>query len=243
MFTLYKKELRAFFSSLIGYLVVGIFIIANGLFLWVFPGEFNIIENGYATLAPMFYFAPWIFLFLIPAITMRTFSDERNTGTIELLFTKPLSDSQIILAKYFSALTLVIISLIPVLVYYGSVYYLSNPVGNIDQGAFWGSFIGLIFLASAYVSIGIFTSSLTKNQIIAFILSVALAYIIYIGFDSIGYLEWFKGIENFIIDLGISEHYRSVSKGVVDTRDVLYFASLVVLFLSLTKLKLEYRKY
>jgi ABC-2 type transport system permease protein len=135
------------------------------------------------------------------------------------------------------------ISLIPVLVYYGSVYYLSNPVGNIDQGAFWGSFIGLIFLASAYVSIGIFTSSLTKNQIIAFILSVALAYIIYIGFDSIGYLEWFKGIENFIIDLGISEHYRSVSKGVVDTRDVLYFASLVVLFLSLTKLKLEYRKY
>ncbi len=243
MFTLYKKELRAFFSSLIGYLVVGIFIIANGLFLWVFPGEFNIIENGYATLAPMFYFAPWIFLFLIPAITMRTFSDERNTGTIELLFTKPLSDSQIILAKYFSALTLVMISLIPVLVYYGSVYYLSNPVGNIDQGAFWGSFIGLIFLASAYVSIGIFTSSLTKNQIIAFILSVALAYIIYIGFDSIGYLEWFKGIENFIIDLGISEHYRSVSKGVVDTRDVLYFASLVVLFLSLTKLKLEYRKY
>jgi ABC-2 type transport system permease protein len=243
MRTLFLKELNTFFSSLIGYLVIALFLIANGLFLWVFPGSYNILDNGYATLAPMFYFAPWIFLFLIPAITMRMFADEKNSGTIELLFTKPISDYQIIIAKYLASLCLVLFSLLPILVYYISVWNLSNPVGNIDTGGFWGSFIGLFFLAATYVAIGIFSSALTKNQIIAFIISIAITYIFYIGFDSIGYLSWFKGIENTIVALGISEHYRSISRGVVDSRDVLYFLSVIVIFLSLTKIKLESRKF
>ncbi|MBN2669896.1 MAG: gliding motility-associated ABC transporter permease subunit GldF [Bacteroidales bacterium] len=243
MYTLFKKEFNQFFSSLIGYLVIGLFLIANSLFLWIFPGDYNLLDNGYASLAPMFYFAPWIFLFLIPAITMRMFSDEKNTGTIELLFTKPISDFQIILAKYFAALSLVIFSLIPVFVYYLSVWYLSNPVGNLDQGAFWGSYIGLVLLAAVYVAIGIFGSSLTKNQIVAFIISMTLTYIVYIGFDSIGFLSIFKGFENQVIALGIAEHYRSISRGVIDSRDVLYFLSIVTLFISLTKLKLDARKF
>lgn len=243
MFTLFKKELNSFFSSLIGYLVISLFLIANGLFLWVFPGQYNILDNGYATLAPMFYFAPWIFLFLIPAVSMRMFADEINTGTIEILFTKPISDYHIILAKYLAALSLVLFSLLPVLVYYISVWYLSNPVGNIDVGAFWGSFIGLFFLAAVYVAIGIFSSSLTKNQIVAFIISVALSYIIYIGFDSMAYLSWFKGAENLIVSLGIADHYRSVSRGVVDSRDIIYFLSVIAVFIALTKMKLESRKY
>lgn len=243
MYTLFRKELNSFFSSLIGYLVIGLFLIANGLFLWVFPGQYNILDNGYATLESMFYFAPWIFLFLIPAISMRMFSDEKNTGTIELLFTKPISDYQIVLAKYFATLSLVIFSLLPVLIYYMSIWFLSNPVGNVDVGAFWGSFIGLIFLASVYVAIGIFASSLTKNQIVAFVIAITLSYVIYVGFDSIAFLSWFKGIENLIISLGIAEHYRSVSRGVIDSRDVIYFVSVIVLFTSLTKMRLESRKY
>ena len=243
MYTLFKKELKSFFSSLIGYLVISLFLIANGLFLWVFPGEYNILENGYASLSPMFYFAPWIFLFLIPAVSMRMFSDETSAGTIELLFTKPISDYQIILAKYFATLSLVLFSLLPVFIYYASVWYLSNPVGNIDVGAFWGSFIGLFFLAAVYGAIGIFASSLTQNQIVAFIISVALSYFIYIGFDSVGYLTWFKGHENFIVSFGIAEHYRSISRGVVDSRDLIYFLSVITIFVSLTKMKLESRKY
>jgi len=243
MYTLFKKELSSFFSSLIGYLVISLFLIANGLFLWVFPGDYNILDNGYASLAPMFYFAPWIFLFLIPAVSMRMFSDEKNTGTIEILFTKPISDYQIIVAKYLATLSLVLFALLPVLIYYGSVWYLSNPVGNIDVGAFWGSFIGLFFLAAVYAAIGLFSSALSKNQIVAFIFSVALTYIIYVGFDNIAFLSIFKGIENFIIGLGISEHYQSISRGVVDSRDLIYFLSVITLFLALTKVKLESRKY
>lgn len=243
MLTLYFKELKSFFSTLIGYLVISLFLIANGLFLWVFPGQYNLLENGYASLAPMFYFAPWIFLFLIPAISMRMFADEKNSGTIELLLTKPISDYQIILAKYFAGLSLVLFSLLPTLIYYYSVWFLSNPIGNIDVGAFWGSFIGLFFLSAVYVAIGIFASTLTKNQIVAFIIAVALSYFLYIGFDSIGFLSWFKGMENLIIGLGIAEHYRSVSRGVVDSRDLLYFLSVIIVFIALTKLKLESRKY
>lgn len=243
MRTLFLKEFRTFFSSITGYLVIAIFLIFNGLFLWVLPGEFNILDNGYATLGPMFYFAPWIFLFLIPAITMRMFSDEKNSGTLELLFTKPISDFKIILAKYLASLSLVLFALLPTLVYYFTVYYLSYPVGNIDVGGFWGSFIGLFLLSASYVTIGIFASTLTKNQIVSFIISLALSYVIYIGFDSIGFLELFKGIENSIVNLGIAEHYRSMSRGVIDSRDVLYFLSLIFLFLALTKLKLESRKF
>ncbi len=174
---------------------------------------------------------------------MRMFSDEQNTGTIELLYTKPISDYQIIFAKYFAALSLVIFSLLPVFIYYISIWYLSNPVGNIDVGAFWGSLIGLLFLAAVYVAIGVFSSALTQNQIVAFIVAVALSYFVYLGFDSVAYLNWFKGIENIILGLGIAEHYRSISRGVVDSRDIIYFISLIMFFTALTKLKLESRKY
>ncbi len=174
---------------------------------------------------------------------MRMFSDEKNTGTLELLFTKPISDFKIILSKYLASLSLVLFALLPTLVYYFSVYFLSYPVGNIDVGGFWGSFIGLFLLSASYVAIGIFASALTKNQIVSFIISLALSYLIYIGFDSIGFLSFFKGIENSIVALGIAEHYRSMSRGVIDSRDVFYFLSLILLFLALTKLKLESRKF
>ncbi len=243
MFTLFVKELNAFFSSLIAYLVIGIFLITTGLFLWVIPGQFNVLESGYASLAPLFYFAPWIFLFLIPAVSMRMFSEEKHLGTIELLFTKPISDVQIILAKYFATLSLVLFSLLPVLVYYVSIWFLSNPVGNIDNGGFWGSFIGLFFLAAVYVAIGIWSSSLTRNQIIAFIISLALSYFFYTGFDAISMITWFNGYENYITALGISEHYQSMSRGVLDSRDLIYFISVIVFFITLTKIQLESRKY
>ena len=243
MLTLFKKELNAFFSSLTGYIVIVVFLISNGLFLWVFPGENNIIENNYASLSPLFNMAPWIFLFLIPALTMRMFSDEKQSGTIEILFTKPISDIQIILSKYLAGITLAIFALLPTLIYFASVYYLSNPVGNIDIGGFWGSFIGLIFLSSVYVAVGIFASSTTKNPIVSFIVAMVLSFFIYIGFDFIGYLDIFKGIENFVINLGINEHYRSISRGVIDSRDVLYFLSSIVLFLGLTQIVLDSRKW
>ena len=243
MFTLFKKELNSFFSSLTGYIIIVVFLIFNGLFLWIFPGENNIIENNYASLSPLFNIAPWIFLFLIPALTMRMFSDEKQSGTIEILFTKPISDMQIITAKYLAGISLAIFSILPTLIYFISVYYLSNPVGNLDIGGFWGSFIGLIFLSAVYVAVGIFASSTTKNPIISFILAMMLSFFLYIGFDSIGYFKIFQGIENFIISLGISDHYRSISRGVIDSRDVLYFFSTIIIFLGLTKIVLDSRKW
>lgn len=243
MFTLLKKEINGFLNSLIGYIVMIVFLLMLGLFLWIFPMQFNILDNGYANLDGLFLLAPFIFLFLIPAITMRSFADEKKSGTLELLMTQPLTEMQVILAKFFAGLILVIIALVPTLIYYLSVYLLGLPAGNLDSGSIWGSYVGLLFLGAAFVAIGIFSSSLSDNQIVSFILAVFISFFVYMGFEFI-YTFVVSGKMGLIIQsLGINAHYSSVSRGVIDTRDLIYFISVVALFIMLTKLKLESRKW
>lgn len=232
-----KKELNSFFSTPIGYLVIAVFLLINGLFLWVFDGDFNILNAGFADLNSFFYLAPWIFTFLIPAITMRTFSDEYNSGTIELLKTKPISDWQIILGKYYASLLLIIFALIPTLIYVYSIYKLGNPIGNFDLGSMLGSYFGLLFLASTYTAIGLFSSTFSNNQIVAFIIAICISFLLFYGFEAMSSL--FGNLAYFIEQLGMNEHFKSISRGVIDTRDVIYFASLTIFFLLLTKMRLE----
>ncbi len=243
MFTLLKKEISSFFSTIIGYIVIIVFLLANSLFMWIFPGEYNILESGYSTIDTLFMLAPWVFLFLVPALTMRMFSEELRTGTIETLLTRPLRDIEIILAKYFAGILLVLFSLLPTLVYYFTVVYLGNPIGNIDSGGTWGSYIGLFFLASIYVSIGIFTSSFTQNQIVAFIMAMIISFFFYIGFESISELSFWGLLGNFINNIGINVHYSSMSRGVIDLRDVIYFISVSVFFIFATRTVLQSRKW
>ena len=244
MFALFKKEVSSFFSSLTGYIVVLVFLCATGLITWVFPGsEYNIIENGYATLDSLFILGPWLFMFLIPAVTMRMFAEEQKSGTMELLFTKPLTDMQIVVAKYWSAFLLVVCALIPTLVYFFSIYFLSSPVGNIDIAGIAGSYIGLLFLCSAFVAIGLFCSVLSGNQIVSFILALILSFFFYSGFEFLGSLVNNSGIGNILSLIGINSHYTSLSRGVIDTRDVIYFISLTFLFLFLSRFILEKRKW
>ena len=244
MLTLFKKEINNFLSSLIGYIVIGVFLVLVSLFLFIFPNEFNLLKNQYASLDALFTLAPWVFLILIPAVTMRSFSEEKRTGTIELLKTKPLTSWQIILAKYLAGFVLVLIALLPTLIYFYTIYQLGSPVGNIDLGETWGSYFGLVFLAAGFVAIGIFASSVTQNQVVAFIIAVFFCFFCFIGFESIGSYELLRSIglqklDNFIINLGINEHYISMSRGVIDTRDILYFLSLVGVFLYFTKLNID----
>ncbi len=244
MRTLFLKEVKGFLYSFTGYVVIGIFLLINGLFLWVFPmPETNILEYGFATLESFFINAPLIFLFLIPAISMRMFADENKSGTIEFLMTKPLSSLSILGGKYLAGLFLVVIALIPTLIYYYSVYHLGLPQGNIDIGEMWGSYIGLFFLGAAFMAVGIFTSSLTDNQIISFLLAILLIGFLYYGFDMIYTLSLFGPIDLFIQSIGMNVHYASMSRGVIDTRDVLYFLSLISVFLFFTKISLESRKW
>jgi ABC-2 type transport system permease protein len=246
MLTLYLKEIRSFLSSLIGYIAIGVFISLVGVFMWIIPSESggsNILDNGFANIDPLFFIAPWVYLFLIPAITMRSFSEEKKTGTIELLLTRPLTDLQLVLAKYFAGFTLVMVSLLPTLVYFYSVYVLGAPKGNIDTGGMWGSYIGLLFLGAGFVSIGIFASAIAENQVIAFIIALLLCFFCYIGFEFIAQSGLFGKYDAFFKGLGLNDHYVSMSRGVIDTRDALYFISVIALFNLLTKLVLESRKW
>lgn len=243
MFTLYKKELSSFLSSLIGYVVIIVFLLINGMFLFVFQGEFNLLEFGYANVDSLFMIAPFVFLFLIPAITMRSFAEEKRLGTIEMILTRPLTDLQIVMAKYFAGLTLVVFSLVPTLLYVFSIYQLGLPMGNIDLGGTWGSYIGLLFLGASFVAIGMFASTLTDNQIISFILAVFVSGFFYIGFEFIYSLELFGDIDLLIKSLGINYHYNSMSRGVIDTRDVIYFLSIIGFFILLARYSLERRKW
>ncbi len=243
MLSLLKKEIQSFLGSLIGYIVIIVFLTIVGLVLWVFPGDLNILNGEYASLGALFNLAPWVFMFLIPAVTMRLFAEENRTGTIEQLLTKPLTDLQIITAKYLAGFVLVLFSVLPTLVYFLSLYYLGSPQGNIDQGGMWGSYLGLLFLAAGFVAIGLFSSSLSDNQVISFIIAVFLSFICFIGFDFIGSLGFLGSIDLLIIKLGINEHYTSMSRGVIDSRDALYFFSLIGLFFMLTKLKLASRNW
>ena len=243
MFELFKKELMSFLSSIIGYLTIVVFLIVNGLFLWVVNGESNVFDYGVAGLDGLFVLAPWVFLFLIPAITMKTFAEEKKNGTIALLLTKPLSDVAIICAKFLAGLTLVVISVLPTMIYIFAVYQLGLPKGNLDLGGIMGSYIGLIFLGAIFVSIGVFCSSLTDNQIVAFVSAVFLSAFMYIGFEYMSRLALISNIDLFVKSLGINHHYTSVSRGVIDTRDVIYYLSAIGFFLLLTKLSLESRNW
>lgn len=243
MYYVFRKEISGFFSSLTGTIVIILFITITGLFLWVFEGPMNIIDGGYATLDSLFFIAPWVFLILVPAVTMRMFSEEKKTGTLDLLLTRPLSEGNIILAKYLAALAVILLSLLPTLVYYISVVLLGNPVNNLDTGGTWGSYTGLFFLAASYAIIGLFCSSLTDNTIVALLLTVALCMLICFGFDQIGNLGAMTRSGAFIQNLGIAGHYRSMSRGVIDSRDVVYFLALVSVFFLLTRYNLERRKW
>ncbi|HOA10096.1 MAG TPA: gliding motility-associated ABC transporter permease subunit GldF [Tenuifilaceae bacterium] len=243
MFAIFTRELQNFFSSLSGYIAAMVFLVVTGLILWVFPGNLNILDGGYASLNGYFSIAPWVLLLLVPAATMRTFSDEKRFGTLELILTRPISDGRIVLGKFFATLVLVLIVLVPSLVYYLSVYLLSSPIGNIDAGGTWGSFIGLFLLASTYASVGIFTSSLTDNAIVSFLLSVLFCLFLFSGLSALASLPLFSGVKPLLMFLSISEHYASISRGVLDSRDLVYFISMIFLFIIFTRTVLESRKW
>lgn len=243
MKALYLKEIRSFLGSTIGYAVIGIFLVLNSLFLWVFSFGTNVLDGGTADLVSYFSIAPIIFLILIPAITMRSFSEEKRTGTIELLFTRPLSDLQIVLAKFFAGLSLVLLAIFPTLIYYISIHFLGDPVGIIDDGVTVASFIGLCFVGAAFVAIGIFVSSLTSNQIVALLLAVFFSWFAFLGFDLLATYSQFGGLDIVIRNLGVMEHFTSIQKGVLISTDILYFFSITIIFILATKLSLQSRKW
>lgn len=242
MFTVFKREISSFLSSLIAYIVIVVFLLVTGLFMWVFP-DYSLLDFGYASLDQLFIIGPWVFMFLIPAITMRFFSEEKRTGTIELLFTKPVTDTQIILGKFFAGFALVVFAVLPTVLYAVTLWYLADPVGNIDTGGIIGSYIGLLLLGAVFVSIGIFASALTDNQIVAFILGLFLCFFFYSAFDSIKLFNLPAKVQLVLEQLGISAHFYAMSKGVLDTRDLVYFGSVIALFVALTKTVLESRKW
>ncbi len=242
MLTIFRKELSSFLSSLIAYITIAVFLLVVGLFVWIFP-DTSIIDYGFATLDSLFNIAPWVFMFLIPAITMRSFSEEKRSGTIELLVTRPITDLQIILGKYFAGLVLVLFSILPTIIYYYSIYQLGSVKGNIDGGAVLGSYIGLLLLGGCFVAVGLFASAISDNQIVAFIIAVFISFICFAGFDSFSALALFGKVDTLIAGLGINDHYKSISRGVMDSRDVLYFLSFISLFVLMTKTVLESRKW
>lgn len=234
MYALLKKELTGFFSTAIGWLVIGVFLLLTGSLLWIIPGQNNVLDSGYAQLDGLFVLAPWVFLFLIPAVTMRSFSDEYKQGTMEWLQTKPISRAQIIGGKYVASLLLVLLALLPTLVYMLSVCCLGTTFANMDMGAFWGSFIGLVLLSMVYVAIGVCVSSYTDNAVVAFVVSAFACFLFYAGFDFLASLFTHAAVQDFICSWGISSHYESISRGVLDIRDLCYFWVVSALILWLT---------
>ncbi len=225
MFAILKKEINSFFASPIGYLVIALFLVLNGLFLWLFNGDFNILESGFADMTPFFLLAPWILIFLVPAVTMRSFSDEKKQGVSHL---------HIVLGKYFGALVLIILALLPTLLYILALDNLKMPTDILDYGSIIGSYLGLLFLVAAYTAIGIFASTISDNQIVAFISAVFLCFFFYFGFEGLSGLSALP-LEQF----GMEAHYNSISRGVLDTRDLLYFISISVLFILMTQFKIQ----
>lgn len=242
MFQVLFKEFNSFLNSLIAYIVIGVFLTGMGLMLWIFP-ETSVLDYGYADLYTLFSYGPYVFIFLIPAVTMRSFAEEKKGGTMELLFTKPLSDWDIILGKYFACFLLVLLALIPTLIYYLSVYALGNPPGNIDTPGVIGSYIGLLLLGGVFCAIGIFASSITPNQIVSFIFAAFLCYFLFSGFDSIASINVWSANVLFIRQLGLLYHYDALSKGLIDSRDVVYFFSVIVSMLLVTRITLGSRSW
>jgi ABC-2 type transport system permease protein len=240
MRSIFIKELNSFFSSIVGYVAVLTFLAACGLFLWIMP-DTSILNYGYATLEKFFDLAPWLLLLLIPALTMRSFADEFRSGTIEWLSTKPLTDLDIILGKYLATLALVVFALIPTFIY---VYTVDNLAlqNNLDMGSIAGSYIGLFFLAATFSAVGVFCSSLTSNQIVGFLISLFVCFLLYSGFEDLSKLPAFnQGIDYYLSMIGMSFHYDSISRGLIDTRDIIYFLSIIILFIALTRLSLNRR--
>jgi len=243
MFSIFRKEIAGFFSTLTGYIVILVFLLINSLFIWIFPGEWNIFDTGYAGLDTLFFISPWVFLFLVPAVTMRMIAEEKKSGTIELIYSRPITEREIIGGKFLASVALVLLALLPCLIYYISVWFLGETPGNLDRGGTIGAFIGLFFLASVYVSAGLFASSITDNQVVAFIIAVLICFFLYAGFDSFAYLPGLKKLDEFVIRLGINEHYKSISRGVIDLGDIVYFVALALIFSEATRLVLLSRKW
>lgn len=239
MLTLFRKEVAGFFSSLTGYIVMIVFLLANSLIMWIMPGQWNLLDSGYAGLDPLFVLSPWIFLFLVPAVTMRLFSEERRAGTIELLWSRPVTDGAVIYGKFLSSLFLVLLALLPAVVFVISVWILGENSGNLDRGGTAGSFIGLLMLAAVYSAIGLFASSLTSNQVISFIFAAVLSFIMFRGFDSLAMLPGLSSLAEEVSSMGINEHYRSISRGVLDIRDIAYFLFVTVLFCEAARISLR----
>lgn len=239
MRSIFIKEIASFFSSIVGYVAVLVFLVACGLFLWIF-NDTSMLDYGYATMDRFFEMAPMLLMLLIPAVTMRSLADEFRSGTIEWLSTKPLRDIDIILGKYFAAVALIVFALLPTLIYVYSINNLADAKTTLDSGAIIGSYIGLIFLASGFAAIGVFCSSITANQIVGFLLALFACFIFYSGFDFIGKIPAFEGTLNYIFNLiGMSYHYKSISRGILDSRDIIYFLSVIVLFISFTRVSLK----
>jgi ABC-2 type transport system permease protein len=233
MRALYWKEVNGFFSNLSGYLILGVFLVSLGLIVWVFP-DTSVLEYGFADLEPLFVYTPYVFTFLVPAITMKMIAEERKSGTWEILMTSPLSIPKIIVAKYAAALTLIVVALLPTLVYYYSVVQLGDPVGNIDHAGFFGSWIGLVFIGAVFASIGILGSALTSHQIVAFILGVFISFLLYFGLTALVQLQVMSPFALFLEELSLSYHYQSMSRGVIDAQNIAYFLTVIVLMLGLT---------
>ncbi len=243
MFALLKKEINSFLNSLIGYIVIAVFLLTIGLFMWVFPGEFNIMDSGYANIDSLFSITPWVYMLLVPAVTMRLFSEEKKTGTIELLLTRPITEMQVVVAKYLSGVILVLISLLPTIVYCLTIYSVSFPAGNIDTGSIIGSYVGLLLLGAGFVAIGLFASSISDNQVVSFIIAFFLCLVCYSGFEMASSISTIPYLSNILFNLGIHAHYISMSRGVIDTRDLVYFLSMIFIFLFSTRTVIESRKW
>lgn len=233
MRALYWKEVNGFFSNLSGYLILGVFLVSLGLIVWVFP-DTSVLEYGFADLETLFVYTPYVFTFLVPAITMKMIAEERKSGTWEILMTSPLSIPKIIVAKYSAALTLIVVALLPTLVYYYSIVQLGDPVGNIDHAGFFGSWIGLVFIGAVFASIGILGSALTSHQIVAFILGVFISFLLYFGLTALVQLQVMSPFALFLEEMSLSYHYQSMSRGVIDAQNIAYFLSVIVLMLGLT---------
>lgn len=234
MVNLIKREISSFFSSLAGYVVISVFLIATGLFLWLIPGQNNILESGYADLSPFFNIAPQLYLFLVPAICMKLFSEEKKSGTLDLLLTRPISNITIVISKFMAALIMVVITLIPTVIYAYSVYHLASPVGSIDMGLIWGSYIALIFLSTIYIAVSLFASSLSANQIVSFITGMTLCFLMYTGIDFLSALPFLSDWQNEISFMGIGSHYTPMARGIIDSRDISWFIVVSAIFIFLT---------
>ena len=242
MIALLRKEINQFFSSVIGLLTIVLFLLVNTLFLWIFSGDFNLLDFGYATLDPFFMLSPIIFLIFIPAVCMRLFSEEYQSGTIESLLTKPISFWNVVFSKFLSANVLVLFAIIPTLIYFLSIYYLGETIGNLDIGGIMGSYFGLFMLSSIFIAIGILASSISSNQVVAYLIAIVCNSIIYYGFDVLSNISFLQNWDLFISNLGISKHYERMSKGILDSRDIMYFLSACFLFLMLCKTIIQQKR-